>query len=164
MGMDSFIDLKPLQDLVAEIQAAMPVPADAAPVSIADTSAKGVATTKYALQDHTHKSSFQAKRLPVAGGAGKFTWTFDQPFPDGIVPVVIGTGEVVSNATQGVLVNVIESSITNVKADFLIFRTQTQTLPGLALSLLNLVVSTIGLAPNNTYVNCMARMPSLPSS
>ncbi len=143
---------------VASVEQSMPQPASAAPPAVGDSNVKGAAP-RYALEDHTHKSSVQAKRMQVVGSAGIATWTFATPYD--VAPVVTAIAETPNNSLFINVASVVEGSITTTKCDIVVQRVaKTQTLASSALALLGLILPIFAAAPADTYVNCVARKAS----
>ena len=69
----------------------------------------------------------------------------------------------ISSASNASIVNVIDGTVTNEQVQFLIFKTQPQTLGSALGALLNAVINVIAPADNNVKVNCFARLPSAPT-
>jgi hypothetical protein len=80
----------------------VPQPATDAPPGVADASATGTAP-QYALANHTHASKARKARATTSA-SGAYTWTFDPPFTNGVVPIVVAVAETASGVTD--LVNV----------------------------------------------------------
>jgi hypothetical protein len=137
----------------------VPTAATNPPPGVTPVGALGDVTTRFALENHTHRSSVQAARLQVAGGVGRFTWTFPTPYDVGMVPVCTATVQTATNETQPYVVNMLGQP-TNTSVTFVVFKATTQTLGGTLLAIAGAVINLFGFAANDTIVNVIARLPS----
>ena len=134
------------------LKSEMPTPSTAAPPSVADTSAKGADTTKYALSDHTHASKARKARITSATD-GTLTWTFSPPFGAGVVPRVVAIAETTAGVTDVINVQ-IEGTPTNAAVNLRVNRTQRSVA-----SLIGLTVLSVPASVGATVVHAVALEP-----
>ena len=148
------------QQNLALMQAQIPVPATTAPPGVADISAAG-AVTRYAREDHTHRSSMQAQRMTATLASGKFTWTFPFPYDAGVVPVVNTTAESPDPSGGFVLdARIIAGTVTNTGCQITVNKiAASQTLGATLLAIAGTVVGIITPATGTAVVHCWARKP-----
>lgn len=141
---------------MADVQAMMPKPANAAPPAVQADSSTGD-DLRYALANHTHESRLQARRVQVTPNAqGQFTYVFPRPYDSGVVPIVQVTAETPAGAGYRNDASVIQGATTNIQTQILITRlNQTISVAGLGISapLFSAVTASV-------WVNIMSRAPS----
>lgn len=135
---------------------AIPQPATAAPPAVQVDSAKGDAP-RYALENHTHESRLQARRIQVTPDAnGRFVYTFPKPYDAGVMPIVEVTAETPTGVTYRNDASILQSSVTNTQVTIIITRlpqSQTVSVLGAVLTLFQPVTTAV-------WVNIMSRAPS----
>lgn len=140
----------------AMVAGQMPQPATAAPPPVQQDSAKGGAP-RYALEDHTHESRLQARRLQLTFDAnGEATYTFTKPYDAGVVPIVQVTAENVRGAAFRYDATVRQGSTTNITATIML----TKTPRTLTVSLLGAVLNVFTSPADTVWINIMSRAPS----
>lgn len=134
----------------------LPQPATTAPPAVQVDSSKGSAP-RYALEDHTHQSRLQARRIQVTPDAnGRYVYTFPLPYDAGVVPVVNVTAETPTGVTYRNDASILQASITNLQATIIITRlAQSQTV-----SVLGAVLTLFQPVTTAVWVNIMSRAPS----
>lgn len=130
----------------------LPVPASVAPAMDASSSVIG-SSAQYARADHTHPTSVRKTTINIAGGAGKATWNFSPAYAVGIVPICVATPIVATNATQA-FIPALSGSPTNTSVTVVVFRTQTQLL-----SILGVTVNVVATAPDAAQVELICTTP-----
>lgn len=120
-------------------RADMPQPADNAPPSVADASAKGD-NLRYALENHTHASKARKVRAQCTAD-GLLVWNFDPPFAPGVVPIVVGQAEAPANSTD-VINSQLDGLATNTGCRIRVTRTQRSFLSLLGLNVLSFPAQT----------------------
>lgn len=140
----------------ADILAAMPQPATSAPPAVQVDSAKGTAL-RYALEDHTHQSRLQARRIQVTPDAnGRYVYTFPLPYDSGVVPILVVTAETPTGVTYRNDVCLLQGSTTNTQTTLIVTRlAQSQTI-----GVLGAVLTLFAPVTTAVWVNIMSRAPS----
>lgn len=103
------------------LQFAIPTAATAAPPSVADASALGTTTDKYARPEHTHASKARKQIVTMPAPASTYTWVYPVAFAAGIVPVVNAIVQVAVGNTDLFNVQIIGAP-TNTQCTFQINR------------------------------------------
>jgi hypothetical protein len=118
-------------------------------------------STDFARADHTHKTSVQKSRITVSTAGTStgsvVTWVYPSPFPAGTIPICTCTPVSTGSASQAYIANVVQGSETNSQCQFIVFRTQTQTIVG---GLANVVMNLLVPAPAGVVLNCQAALPT----
>ncbi|RYG14070.1 MAG: hypothetical protein EON92_03475 [Burkholderiales bacterium] len=130
------------------------------PPAVADNGMVGGANgnvVAYAFANHTHNSKQRRERV-VLTQTGIVTWTYATPYPEGSLPIVQGTPEVLADASQP-LVACLVGRPTATQAQFFVYRAQTQTLGGTLAALLGVVVNVFAPAPIGAALHCTAVVP-----
>jgi len=141
---------------LAQVAAIMPQPATTAPPAVQVDSAKGD-VPRYALENHTHESRLQARRLQLAFDAnGEAIYVFPKEYPVGVVPIVQVTVENTRAATYRYDATILEGSVTNKQATIVLTRTPRT----LTVSLLGAVLNVFTNPAVPAWVNIMSRAPS----
>lgn len=139
-------------EATALINSLMPQPAAAVPPGVTDSGATGLGVT-FARGDHTHASKARKDIKPIAA-TGLFTWTYPNPFAQGVVPICNGIAKCPSGTTA--LVNVqLEGDPTNTQCVFrvTVYQQSVATLIGLT------VLSLTSSVPANTSLHLSALEP-----
>jgi hypothetical protein len=134
-------------------KASMPVPSTVVPPPVAITGAVGVGTP-YARMDHTHTSLVQTDQISVPAGSSPLTVTWN--FPNATLysspPKVIAQVVTSSGATQPIVVNVVNGTVTATSAQFRIFVASTVSVAILGVNV-NIFSGTV---PAGILLNCYA--------
>lgn len=135
---------------------AIPQPASAAPPPVQVDSSKGSAP-RYALEDHTHQSRLQARRIQVTPDAnGRYVYGFPLPYDSGVVPILSVTAETPTGVTYRNDASILQGSTTNTQTTIIITRlAQSQTV-----SVLGAVLTLFQPVTTAVWVNIMSRAPS----
>lgn len=124
---------------------------------IGDANEKGTQTLRYALADHTHKSTIQSVTLPV-NASGEVIWTYPTAYL--VSPVISVSAQGVEADTQPYIANIVGTpGLTSCKVR--VYRARTQTLGGTLAAIINVVVNLFSRAPSNTVVHITARKPTV---
>lgn len=119
------------------VAATVPAAASTMPPAVADSSALGTETSKYALANHTHAS--KARKAKATTSAATYTWTYPTAFAAGVTPICMAIAQSPSGNTD--LFNVqISGTPTNTQCVFQINRVS----PGL----LSLLLGALSINPN----------------
>jgi len=106
---------------VDAVSAAIPVPGTTAPPAVADNSAEGAVSLRYAREDHTHASKARKQIKTQGSAAATYTWVYPVPFASGVIPVVSAIVQVAAGTTD--LFNVqVMGAPTNTQCTFQINR------------------------------------------
>ena len=106
---------------VDAVAATVPAPGASAPPAVADSSAEGAVSLRYAREDHTHASKARKQIKTQGSAAATYTWVYPTPFATGVVPVVSAIVQVTSGTTD--LFNVqVMGAPTNTQCTFQINR------------------------------------------
>ena len=131
---------------------------DTTPPAVAQESAMGTRDSA-ARADHTHASSVQAQRTELTLTNGAATWTFPQPFPQGVVPVVEIIAETPPGAEYRNLVSILQA--TNSGVQFSVVRVnQSVTLAAQLPALLGSALSLFAPQTGKVWCHCWARKPT----
>ncbi len=134
----------------------MPQPATSAPPPVQANSQKGAAP-RYALEDHTHESRLQARRMQLTFDAnGEAVYTFPMAYASGIVPIVTVTAENVRGAAYRYDATILQASTTNTSATVVL----TKTPRTLTVSILGAVLNVFTNPADTVWINIMSRAPS----
>lgn len=135
---------------------AMPQPAQSAPPAVQANSDKGTGA-RYALENHTHESRLQARRVQLTFNAsGEALYTFPLPYPAGIVPIVSTTAENLTSNSYRYDATVKEAATSNTSATIVL----TKTPRTLTVSLLGAVLNLFTNPADTVWINIMSRAPS----
>lgn len=135
---------------------AIPKPATAAPPPVQVDSAMGD-TPRYALENHTHESRLQARRVQLAFDAnGEAVYTFPKAYPAGTVPIVAVTAENTRGAAFRYDATILEGSTSSKQTTIVLTRTPKT----LTVSLLGAVLNVFTTPAATAWVNIMSRAPS----
>lgn len=134
----------------------VPAAATAAPPPVSMTGDKG-SVTRYALENHTHKSNVVWKQVTVsANPPGLAVWVFDTPFAT--PPYVSATARTPSGASY-INVATVQEDVSTTQATIIVGRvSKSVTLPSLLTSLLGSVLTLVGVASADVKVDCVARL------
>lgn len=133
-----------------------PKPATGAPPAVQVDSSKGT-LPRYALEDHTHQSRLQARRIQVTPDAnGRVVYTFPLPYDAGVVPIVSVTAETPTGVTYRNDASILQASTTNTQTTIIITRLNQNVVVGL----LNAVLPVFAAATGTIWINIMSRAPS----
>lgn len=150
-----------MQELAAKVDSkadasAIPKPATSAPPSVQADSAKGDAP-RYALENHTHESRLQARRVQLVFDAnGEAVYTFPKEYAAGVIPIVEVTAENTRGAAYRYDATILEGSTTNKQTTVILTRTPKT----LTVSLLGAVLNVFTTSAVTAWVNIMSRAPS----
>jgi len=134
----------------------MPKPATAAPPAVQVDSSKGDAP-RYALENHTHESRLQARRVQLAFDAnGEAVFTFPKPYGTGVVPIVQATAENTRGAAYRYDATVKQDATTATQVTIVLAKTPRT----LTVSLLGAVLNVFTNPADSVWVNIMSRAPS----
>lgn len=140
----------------AEVQALIPQPANAAPPPVQIDSVKGD-VPRYALENHTHESRIQTRRLQLTFDAnGEAVYTFPKPYPQGTVPIVQVTAENARGAAFRYDATILQGSASNTQVSVVL----TKTPRSLTVSLLGAVLTLFSNPADTAWVNITSRAPS----
>jgi hypothetical protein len=135
--------------------AAMPQPATGAPPAVQVDSSKGT-MPRFALEDHTHESRLQARRIQVTPDAnGRYVYTFPRTYV-GIIPIVNVTAETPTGVTYRNDSSILEGATTASQTTIIVNRvaqSQTVSVLGATLTLFQPVTTPV-------WINIMSRAPS----
>jgi hypothetical protein len=138
---------------IATVVETVPLPADAQPPSVEQTSRMGAATRRFARADHTHASSVQAQRVELTfDAAGLAYWTFPTAYPTGTVPVIEVTAETPAGATYKNDAGIVQGTATNTRVQIRMTRINATISAG---GVLGLFAPVAGKA----WVHVWARLP-----
>lgn len=136
--------------------AAIPKPATNAPPAVQADSVTGD-IPRYALENHTHESRLQARRLNLSFNAsGEAVYTFPKPYDAAIIPIVEVTAENNPANAYRVDATIKEGSVTNTGCTIILTRIPKT----LTVSLLGAVLNIFTTQAQTAWVNIMSRAPS----
>lgn len=140
----------------AMIEASVPKPATAAPPAVQVDSAKGAAP-RYALEDHTHESRLQARRIQVTPNAqGQYVYTFPKAYDASVIPIVQVTAETPSGVTYRNDASILAGSTSNTQTTIIV----TKLNASITMGLLNAVMNLFAPQTGPVWINIMSRAPS----
>lgn len=143
-------------EVSAMVAGQMPQPATTAPPAVTIDSAKGD-SPRYALENHTHESRLQARRVQLTFDAnGEATYTFPKAYDAAIVPIIQVTAENTRGAAFRYDATVKQGSTTNTSAVIIL----TKTPRTLTVTLLGAVLNVFTNPADTVWVNIMSRAPS----
>ena len=132
------------------------IPATSAPPAVALNSGKG-SIPRFALEDHTHQSRLQARRVQMAFDAnGEAVWTFPLPYDAGVVPILQATAENTRGAAFYYDASIIQGSATNTQVTLCIRKTPRT----ITVSVLGAVLNLFTNPADTVWINIMSRAPS----
>jgi len=150
---------KRLDDMATAVEqmgAAMPKPATAAPPAVQVDSNKGMAP-RYALEDHTHESRLQARRISLTLDTnGRAVYVFPKAYESGLVPIVQVTAETPTGVAYRNDAAILQGSTTNAQTTIVVTRLNQNVVTGL----LNAVLPVFAPATGSVWVNILSRAPS----
>lgn len=133
------------------LAASVPAPAAAVPPAVADSSALGTETSKFALANHTHSSKLRKGKTTTSSAT--VTWVYPTPFAAGVSPICLAIAQAPAGSTD--LFNVqLNGTPTNTQCVFQINRVS----PGL----LSLLLGALSINPNpaaNVVIHMTALEP-----
>lgn len=133
-------------------KADIPTPATSTPPAVADSGAQGSSAMVYARADHTHASKARRDRIASATD-GTITWTFNPPFPAGVVPRCFGQAVTANGVTD--IINVqTEGAPTNTGVKMKVTRSNRAVVALIGLTVLSVVAT-----PGATDVDVFALEP-----
>lgn len=130
----------------------VPQPANSAPPSVADTSAVGTMTNRFAMENHTHASKARKDRLQTVAD-GTLIWTYSTPFGAGVVPRIVAIAEAPNGSTDVYNVQ-LTAPPTNTAAQLVVNRVQRSVA-----ALLGLTILSVPASPGVTWVHLLALEP-----
>ncbi|QPQ55594.1 hypothetical protein IC614_03050 [Allosphingosinicella flava] len=112
---------------------------------------------RYALENHTHESRLQARRMQLTFNAsGEASYTFPKAYDAGVVPIVNATAENAAGASFRYDVTIKQGSTTNTSTTLIL----TKIPKTLTVSILGAVLNIFTNPAETAWVNIMSRAPS----
>jgi len=140
----------------AQVAAIMPQPASAAPPPVQVDSAKGD-VSRYALENHTHESRLQARRMQLVFDAnGEAIYTFPKAYATGVVPIVQVTAENTRGASYRYDATIKQDSTSASQTTVILSKTPRT----LTASVLGAVLNVFTNPADTVWINIMSRAPS----
>jgi len=151
------VDAAAAKTQAATVASTMPKPATDAPPPVQVDSSKGTTSGRFAMEDHTHQSRLQARRIQVTpNAAGQAIYTFPLAYDAGVIPVLSTTAETPNGAAYRNDASIVQGTTTNTQTTILVTRLNQNVVVGL----LNAVLPVFAPVTTATWVNIMSRAPS----